>query len=196
MFDGCTKLDIVIDQNNTSFAEDESGILYNSTMTEVIDLMGDLEGEVVLPDSVTTIADGVFAGTGITKITLPAGVTEISANLFQNCENLTEVVILGRITTIGNYAFQNTALTNFTVGREVTAIGTYAFQGCDIAGDGDVRSQRNRYALSLRITHSRIARRLRRWSFPSVSETERTRPDMQATASTTMPLKAAPISRA
>ena len=131
VFDGCTKLDIVIDQNNTSFAEDESGILYNSTMTEVIDLMGDLEGEVVLPDSVTTIADGVFAGTGITKITLPAGVTEISANLFQNCENLTEVVILGRITTIGNYAFQNTALTNFTVGREVTAIGTYAFQGCD-----------------------------------------------------------------
>ena len=131
VFDGCTKLNIIIDQNNTSFAEDESGILYNSTMTEVIDLMGDLEGEVVLPDSVTTIADGVFAGTGITKITLPAGVTEISANLFQNCENLTEVVILGRITTIGNYAFQNTALTSFTVGREVTAIGTYAFQGCD-----------------------------------------------------------------
>lgn len=131
-FNGCSKLEFAIDETNTSFAQDaEQGLLYNSTMTAVIGSFGTLSGEIVIDDRVTTLPASLFAGSAVTKVTLPERLTAIPNNLFQNCESLTEVVIPSGVTIIGSYAFQNTALTSVTIGRNVTQVGSYAFQGCE-----------------------------------------------------------------
>ena len=57
-----------------------------------------VEGEVVIPEGVETIPDYAFYGqTGITSITIPAGVTSIGNSAFDNCKNLTSVYYLGDI---------------------------------------------------------------------------------------------------
>lgn len=130
-FAGCTKLDLNVDENNTSYmVGDSSGILYDSTQKTIVSLYGNLTGEVVIPDTVTSIPDGMFAGSAVTKVTLPASITEITDNMFKGCTDLTEVVILGRITSIGEYAFADSGLQKITIGRYVTSIGNYAFQNC------------------------------------------------------------------
>ena len=130
-FAGCSKLDLKVDDNNTSFAISENGgILYDSMQTVAVSVYGNLSGEVVIPGTVTSIPDGMFAGSAVTKVTLPASITEIADNMFNGCVNLTEVVMLGRVTSIGEYAFAGSGLEKITIGRFVTYIGEGAFQDC------------------------------------------------------------------
>ncbi len=129
-FANCPNLTLDIDERNTEFLL-EDGILYNSSRTEIVAILSLPEGEVVISDTIESVPAGAFAGSAITKITLPASVTEIGANMFANCVNLKEVVLNGQITSIGANAFENcTALESFKVGRHVTSIGTSAFEGC------------------------------------------------------------------
>ena len=119
-----------------SLAEDNAdlalvdGVLFDNQMTTLISFPSDWEGEYTVPDSVTTILDGVFAGTAITKITLPKGIVSIGANAFKDCTQLTEVVFPERLKSIGARAFQNTKIKSITIGRYVTEIGQYAFADC------------------------------------------------------------------
>ena len=108
----------------------------------------------VIADGVTSIGDTAFAGTGITAVIIPASVTELGADVFAYCEDLTTVVFLGDITSIpvgtfrgcsslvdvqipdsvteiGDHAFEGTALTSLTVGRNVRTIGESVFASCD-----------------------------------------------------------------
>jgi hypothetical protein len=79
------------------------------------------------------ITDGAFDGcTGLTSITIPASVTEISNQAFYRCENLTSITIPAGVTSIGNVAFYDcTSLTNVTIPSSVTSIGDEAFAYCD-----------------------------------------------------------------
>lgn len=79
----------------------------------------------------------VFAGTGLTSISIPATVKGLGAYAFQNCGALTSVVFegadegIGSLLTIGNYAFDGcTELTGITIPASVTTLGSYAFRGC------------------------------------------------------------------
>ena len=68
-----------------------------------------VEGDLVIPDSVTGIGDYAFSG--YTK--------------------LTSVTIQNSVTSVGNYAFRNcTGLTSVTIPDSVTRIGLCAFSGC------------------------------------------------------------------
>jgi len=61
-------------------------------------------GVVAIPFGVTAIADGVFAGKGVTRITIPSSVTSIGASAFE--DNLLESVVIPRyVHTIGDRAF-------------------------------------------------------------------------------------------
>lgn len=54
------------------------------------------EGAIVIPDSTTVIEAEAFTGdTGITSVTIPAGVTSIGENAFAGCSGLQEVYYLG-----------------------------------------------------------------------------------------------------
>ena len=97
----------------------------------VIGVKGECPEEVVLPDGVRGIADGVFQGCATLKsITLPTGVACVSDGAFADCENLVKVVLSEGLETIGSYAFRGcTNLAEINIPSSVTEIGEYAFGG-------------------------------------------------------------------
>ena len=54
---------------------------------------------------VTKIAANAFKGSKITKLTIPAGITDIETGAFNGCKSLTTVTIGADVTTIGSKAF-------------------------------------------------------------------------------------------
>ncbi|MDR1859195.1 MAG: leucine-rich repeat protein [Treponema sp.] len=88
---------------------------------------------IAIPAAVTTIGDYAFEYSGITSITLPAGVTAISGATFRSCARLTSVTIQGKVTTVGAAAFNTTyALTTVTFADPsgLQSIGQRAFYYC------------------------------------------------------------------
>ena len=94
-----------------------------------------LQGELVIPNSVTSIRNFTFACcTGLTSIILPDGVTDIGNYAFSYCFSLTSLVISDSVTDIGDYAFfACTSLTSIEIPDSVTGIGNYAFAFCSSA---------------------------------------------------------------
>ncbi len=79
-----------------------------------------------------TIDIAVFYGcTGLTTITLPSTVTEISNAVFESCKNLQTINLPQSLTKIGYFAFSNCSkLTKITIPKNVVFIGENAFKGC------------------------------------------------------------------
>jgi uncharacterized repeat protein (TIGR02543 family) len=109
-FGGCTKLrDITVEPGNTSYKTVE-GMLLTADYTTLISGAGADKG-VTIPDGVTKIEEGAFAGFGnITSVTLPTTVTSIGEAAFSNCTALATVTIPSSVTSIGSKAFYDTAL--------------------------------------------------------------------------------------
>ena len=91
-------------------------------------------GELVIPNSVTTIGNSAFNGcTGFTgSLNIGNSVTSIGENAFNGCNGFTgSLTIPNAVTTIGNSAFLN--CTGFsgtlTLGQSLTEIGNSAFFG-------------------------------------------------------------------
>jgi hypothetical protein len=64
---------------------------------------------------------------GISSFTIPASMTEIPNNYFENCSKLTTVTVLSQLTKIGNRAFYNCPVTSFTFQSSLQEIGNEAF---------------------------------------------------------------------
>ena len=63
-------------------------------------------GDVVIPDSVTSIAGSAFAGcSSLTSIVIPESVTSIGDAAFYDCSSLASIVIPEGVKSIGNWAF-------------------------------------------------------------------------------------------
>ncbi len=80
------------------------------------------------------IGEFAFSGcSGLTSLTLPAGITEIGSGAFQGCSGLTSLNLPDGITSIGEYAFYGcSGLTSiYAYAEKVPKIGSYAFGGCD-----------------------------------------------------------------
>ncbi len=88
-----------------------------------------------LPAGITKIGDGTFYGCrGLTSLTLPAGITSIGAGAFGGCSGLTSLTLPAGITSIGDRAFRDcSGLTSIYVYAEkVPEIGRYyVFEGID-----------------------------------------------------------------
>lgn len=147
-FEGCTALENVTFPNNTVemgstiFGHPEdyycSPWLVKKTAEEpMLIINGNLingrlcTGDVVVPDSVKSIADFAFGGSEISSIKLPEGITKIPNGLCYFCSSyknqLKSVNIPESVTEIGDYAFQGTSLSSVTIPNGVTRIGKYAF---------------------------------------------------------------------
>lgn len=141
-FYGCSNLSDVQLGNNivTIYAN----VFQNCTSLASIDLPDNLVNLGVssnITSSSTSVSNSsssyVFAGSGLTSISIPATVKGLGAYAFQNCGALTSVVFegadegIGSLLTIGNYAFDGcTELTGITIPASVTTLGSYAFRGC------------------------------------------------------------------
>ena len=82
--------------------------------------------EVVFRGDWKIIPNGLLYGTGIEKLVIPEGVTEIGSKAFFS-SSLNEVVLPSTLRKIGDEAFAGTKLTRLTLPEGVTEIGSEAF---------------------------------------------------------------------
>ncbi len=81
--------------------------------------------------SVSTIADNTFYESGLTRIQIPANITNIEYDAFRNTPlKRLEFENGSRLATIGDNAFYSTKLDSVIVPSSVTYIGNYAFNNC------------------------------------------------------------------
>ena len=137
---------IRLDADNEAFRQNEQGILLDVSGQILYWYPASITDEVaVIPENVTTIVSGAFAGAAMKQVVFPGRFGEIAPYLFMNCDNLQTVIIEDGITSIGEYAFQGCdCLVSVTIPNTVTAalsssggtdttpttIGNYAFADC------------------------------------------------------------------
>ena len=88
-----------------------------------------------LPAGITSIGRSAFVGcSGLTSLTLPAGITSIDSYAFYSCSGLMSLTLPTGptgITSIGEYAFMGcSGLTSLTLHAGITSIGISAFAYC------------------------------------------------------------------
>lgn len=100
---------------------------------EVIKGSPELDGYLILPDTVTSINDHAFYNCRrLTGITIPDSVNKIGKRAFEGCNRLKTVIIGNNVHEIGKWAFADCArLTNLTIGTGVTSIEDYVFWKCE-----------------------------------------------------------------
>lgn len=88
-----------------------------------------VEGDLIIPDGVTSINDYAFYNCkDLTNVTIPSSVTNIGSSAFYNCNKLTNIAIPDKVTSIGSNAFYDCSkLENITIPNSITNIGYQAF---------------------------------------------------------------------
>lgn len=92
-------------------------ILYNFVGDTLIYCANGKTGELIIPNSVTDIAEGAFYScSSLTSVTIPESVTSIGAGAFSGCNSLASITIPNSVTSIGSWAFGDCdGLQSFTV---------------------------------------------------------------------------------
>ena len=124
---------INVDSDNTAYSS-ESGVLYNKDKTEIIRFPKEKPNtSFVIPNSVTSIANGTFENCRKLKnISIPNGVESIGNHAFLTCEALTSITIPDGVPRIGEKTFYGCeSMTSVTIPNSVTSIGEYAFNKCN-----------------------------------------------------------------
>ena len=91
-------------------------------------------GDIVLPEGISAIGDGVFNYQGITSVYIPSSVTKIGLGSFRGCRSLNSVTFAENSTLqrVGVYAFSDAAVTDIVLPNSVTNIDSYAFRSCNL----------------------------------------------------------------
>ena len=141
-FSGCTSLtDVYVTDLtawcNITFATRASNPL---GYAKNLYLNGELLTDLVIPDDVTCISDGLFSGCGFTSVTIGNSVTSIGDYAFEGCTALTSITISNSVTSIGYSAFYNcTGLEqinfNATAMNDLSS-GNCVFYNAGIDGNG------------------------------------------------------------
>ena len=138
----------IVDWLNISFGESDatSNPMYYA---DNLFINGELlQGELIIPDSVTRIrSDAFYNCTGLTSIVIPGSLTSIGSNAFSNCTGLTDVYYTGDIAGWCNISFYNISSNpmvyadnlyingkllqgELIIPNSVTSLGDYAFYNC------------------------------------------------------------------
>ena len=126
---------ISVDVNNRYFASSADGLLYDKTMTDLIQCPGGRQGAVTIQPGAVAIGPYAFYMCDqTTTVSIPDTVTSIGNYAFQYCSALASVSMPNSVTTIGDSAFEYcAALTNVTLPASVTKIGGNAFHSSGLS---------------------------------------------------------------
>ena len=129
-FSGCIRLETIYYKGDLENWCEISGLsnMMSPSWTLYIDGKK-VEGELVVPDGVTSIGSFSFSYCkGLISVTIPNSVTSIGGGAFYNCAGLTSVTIGNSVTSISDSAFSGCRnLTSVTIPDSVTSIGDFAF---------------------------------------------------------------------
>lgn len=91
---------------------------------------------VTFDEGTTILTGGLLSNTGIKKVIIPSGVTEIEHGVFDECKNLTTISFPDSLKSIGYNVFREcTTLNNVVIPDSVTVIGDNCFRDCDSLTD-------------------------------------------------------------
>ncbi|HEY3852824.1 MAG TPA: leucine-rich repeat domain-containing protein [Verrucomicrobiae bacterium] len=109
-FAGCLGLVAInVDPQNLTYAS-SNGVLFNKSMTTLVEFPGGMSGSYAIPISVTNITVGAFQECSyLTNVTLPNGLISIGDYAFESCGALTEIVIPTNVSAIGTSPFSGCA---------------------------------------------------------------------------------------
>lgn len=87
--------------------------------------------EITIPESVTEISKNAFSYSNkLVKVTLPSSLTKLADSVFIGCSSLTTVNIPKSLTSVGSYALSGTAIESIVLPETVTELGDGAFSRC------------------------------------------------------------------
>ena len=86
-------LDINVAEENKHYSSVD-GVLFNKDKSTLIQYPAGKSGSYIIPNTVTTIAQGVFINSKLTEITIPESVTNIVHLAFGYCNNLNKIIDL------------------------------------------------------------------------------------------------------
>ena len=143
-FYGCSSLTGVYITDIVSWCKIEFGYIPNSLYYENITsnplyyahnlyLNNELVTELVIPNEIKNIRNGVFEGCwNLKSIEISSGVTSIGNYAFSGCSSLTSIEIPSGVTIIGDSVFSGcSSLASIEIPSGVTIIGDSAFSGCN-----------------------------------------------------------------
>lgn len=140
-FDNCSSLTAIdLSPSNSAFGL-VGGVLFDTTGTTLVLFPPGLTTNYQVPPGTGNIAQGAFYGAGLTGVTIPDSVTNISYDAFFDCYNLASINLGNGVTSIASDAFQDCQdLANIALPASVTNIGPYAFYNCGSLVAIDVNS--------------------------------------------------------
>lgn len=144
-FGGCTKLiSINVDALNSTYSS-ANGILFNEDKTTLIQYPAGVPGVYSVPSTVSSIVSAAFDGSsGLTSITIPAGVTAIGQKAFRKCVKLSSLAVdplNSNYSSVGAVLFDKGQTTliqfpgtagHYSIPQGVTTIGPAAFEGSSL----------------------------------------------------------------
>lgn len=87
--------------------------------------------KVIVPEGVTKIGPGAFAGSGVESVILPSSLREIKFTAFNGCKKLSSITIPKGVTKVEYNTFEGCeSLRSVTLPNSINAIGESAFEGC------------------------------------------------------------------
>lgn len=134
-FQSCKSLKAVC-RADMSADEPGYGLCLSQDGTRLLCCPAGLEGEVIVPQGVTEIAESAFSGAEmVTRVVLPEGVRSLGEQVFAFCSALEEISLPQSLESIGDECFiWCTGLREIVIPRGVKTLGQKIFYSCRTSG--------------------------------------------------------------
>ena len=128
-FTFCDNLESITVESENSYFASVDGVLFNKSLTTLIQCPAGKTGTYTFPESVGSIDDGAFSGCDrLTEIVFPYSLNSIGGYSFHNCYGLTSISLPNHLTSIDYSAFYNCGgLTNATFMGDAPTVGRDIF---------------------------------------------------------------------